>query len=314
MSTGIATEMKVATFMLSALIQMKQRDSEVYSVLVVARFGESDAPFVSKPLEERTIVTCTLGKHGHAQSSLRVREGKMSKYEIQGNTGQQTTSNITLFVSDIKGHYLTQREIGQGRLVQIVVLSDGAGREEGIHPNHCDAVGLTTGKRYAVFLAGCGDGVVMYNTKGFTVTGNKAVSPYFEMFQLQGERLMTFECNVTLCSTACNGSTCPNTRRKRSEKSDSAADKTARVRSHPIRLNHEHLRNDTMMWEGSSVPEIAVTNSDHDDSTYSTFGQILLSAFCAAGFLILVVIGLSITICYKLRDTTTPSKTNAWWC
>ena len=51
----------------------------------------------------------------------------------------------------------------------------------------------------------CGDGVAMYRTEGFTVEGNKAVSPYFEMFEIQGDPLMTFRCNVTLCSVGCNG-------------------------------------------------------------------------------------------------------------
>ncbi|XP_046553521.1 vitelline envelope sperm lysin receptor-like [Haliotis rubra] len=194
----------------------KQREnSQVYFIRVVVSYGEIGAEVHTD--DEVVTVTCTLDPRGSKTSGKKVIKGRViAPKEIVVNKGAKSKSKLKLLLTDIARQSLNGRNINLGRKVLLIASTDGSSGEKGIRITSCDAIGQTTGKRYQVIRAGCGDGQVFKKTLGFVTTGLTAMSPYFDMFHLDNDKIVTFDCNFTLCKTQCDGSSCENQRRRRS--------------------------------------------------------------------------------------------------
>ncbi|XP_067674370.1 vitelline envelope sperm lysin receptor-like [Haliotis asinina] len=193
----------------------KQRENaEVYFIRVVISYGEPGAEVHSE--EEVLTITCTLDPKGSKTSGKKVIKGRLIAPKVIGvYKGTKSKSKLSLQLTDISRQSLNGRNINLGRKVLLIASTDGSSGEKGLRITSCDAIGHTTGKRYQVIRAGCGDGKVFKKTLGFVTTGLSAMSPYFDMFHLDNDKTVTFDCNFTLCKTQCDGSSCENQRRRR---------------------------------------------------------------------------------------------------
>nr|UNY67743.1 VEZP16 [Haliotis tuberculata] len=193
----------------------KQREnSRVYFLRVVASYGEIGAEVHTD--EEVVTVTCTLDPKGSKTSGKKQIKGRViAPKEIKVNKGAKSKSKLNLILTDIARESLAGRRIDLGRKVLLIASTDGSSGEKGLRITSCDAVGQKTGTRYQLIRAGCGDGHVFKKTTGFVTTGLSAMSPYFDMFHLDDDKSITFDCNFTLCKTQCDGSSCENQRRRR---------------------------------------------------------------------------------------------------
>ncbi|XP_071101025.1 vitelline envelope sperm lysin receptor-like [Haliotis cracherodii] len=118
-------------------------------------------------------------------------------------------------VVDILNHQVSRLLLG--KKIRLKLNTSGAAGELGLRPSSCDMVGSDTGHRYALLRAGCGDGIIFPRRSGFISYGLEAFSPYFESVTLSAESYLKFECNFTLCSSMCGGSSCVNERRRRND-------------------------------------------------------------------------------------------------
>ncbi|XP_046553514.1 LOW QUALITY PROTEIN: vitelline envelope sperm lysin receptor-like [Haliotis rubra] len=193
--------------------EFKQRGStDVYFIRVIVSFGEA---------EEIVTVTCTLDRKGSNTSGKKQIKGRViaqngSTYNKgqKSRSGQRSDSKLKLSVTDIARHRL-KGKIVLGRKVLLVASTDGSSGEKGLRITSCEAVGRKTGERYQVIKDGCGVGQVFKKKLGFVTKGLTAISPYFNMFQLENDKSITFDCNFTFCKTPCDGSSCNKQRPRR---------------------------------------------------------------------------------------------------
>ena len=144
-----------------------------------------------------------------------VIESLVAPKELQSHHGNETNSTVSLTLTDVLGNAVPSDNVPLGKKVLLVARTDGAGGEQGIYPISCDAVSDSAGVRYAVLRAGCGDGIVLRKSAGFSTTGRTTTSPYFKVFDLGIGHHIRFQCNFSLCEGTCDGSTCRLSRRKR---------------------------------------------------------------------------------------------------
>ncbi|XP_067656583.1 vitelline envelope sperm lysin receptor-like [Haliotis asinina] len=193
----------------------KQRPgAKVYTVDVVMSYGEPNN-VVHQSTEEVTF-TCTFDSKGKSKSpSQKMAESLIAPTLLQQNVGVEATqSTFALYLTDLTGHPV-QDPVSLGRVVQLYATSSGGMNEPGFHPTSCDVLGSKPGSRYAVIRGGCGDGIVFPKNAGFYTFGREAISPYFTALSIDGSTNVKFECNFTVCTYPCDGSSCDSTRRRR---------------------------------------------------------------------------------------------------
>ncbi|ESO91268.1 hypothetical protein LOTGIDRAFT_228754 [Lottia gigantea] len=163
------------------------------------------------------LITCNFDEKGSPKTEETVIGDRiLAPKEISHNMGEPTTSDLSLDLVNVR-HEVIADSIQLDRYVRLIASTDGSSGEVGIKPVSCDAVGIPSGARHAIFRAGCGDGSVFGREEAFITKGLKAYSPYFGAFKVDGDDSVDFECNLTLCFQNCDGSSCENERRKRSE-------------------------------------------------------------------------------------------------
>ncbi|XP_046555330.1 vitelline envelope sperm lysin receptor-like [Haliotis rubra] len=200
----------------------KQRPgAKVYSVDVVMSYGEPNN-VVHQSTEEVTF-TCTFDSKGKSKSpSQKVAESLIAPTVLQQNKGVEATkSTFAIFLTDLVGRPVRD-PVSLGRVVQLYATSNGGMNEPGFHPTSCDVLGSKPGTRYSILRGGCGDGIVFPKNTGFYTFGLEAISPYFKALSIAGSTNVKFECNFTVCTQPCDGSSCDSTRRRRDAQEDVA--------------------------------------------------------------------------------------------
>ncbi|XP_067685705.1 vitelline envelope sperm lysin receptor-like isoform X2 [Haliotis asinina] len=192
----------------------KRKNSKVYNLRVEISRGNVNKYIHTRKRDYQ--VTCTFEDFAN-KTSLASRSlwRLIAPKELQSHQGAKASSVITMDVVDILSRRI--HRIPLGKKIRLRLISDGAAGELGIRPSSCDIVGSATAHRYALLRAGCGDGIIFPRGSGFTSNGLKAVSPYFESVGLSEASHLMFECNYTLCTSVCNGSSCENERRRRDD-------------------------------------------------------------------------------------------------
>ncbi|XP_046376466.2 vitelline envelope sperm lysin receptor-like isoform X1 [Haliotis rufescens] len=183
-----------------------------YTMKVIVSYGESSNPL--HQVEEEYRVTCTFGSSGQSGSKQhRIGDSLIAPSVLKNNVGPGSKAKVNLVVSSVTGGDLSATPLKLGRIVTLAATATTSGSEVGVRPTSCDAI--SGQRRYAILRAGCGDGIVFNTTDGFVTKGLTTRSPYFQTFAMGGDRSMNFECNFTLCSNNCDGSSCINGRKRR---------------------------------------------------------------------------------------------------
>ncbi|XP_071091090.1 vitelline envelope sperm lysin receptor-like [Haliotis cracherodii] len=195
--------------------------AKVYTVDVVMAYGEPGS-LVHQRTEEVTF-TCSFGSKGKDTSpSQKMTDSLIGPIVLQQNMGTEAKkTSFALLLTDILRRPIKD-PVGLGRVVQLIAKSSGGMGEKGFQPTSCDAVGSAPGSRYAILRGGCGDGIVFRKDDGFSTSGLVASSPFFKTLSIAGSTDVKFECNFTLCSEKCDGSSCEAARRRRETREDPA--------------------------------------------------------------------------------------------
>ncbi|XP_046564568.1 vitelline envelope sperm lysin receptor-like [Haliotis rubra] len=142
-----------------------------------------------------------------------VVESKKPFESMISNMGPVSKSDVALSLTDITGTPVTGG-LNVGRLVMLkAVLVGNYPAETSFHALTCKAV--CNKKEYALLNAGCGDGTVIGQKKGFRTKGKVAFSPVFRLFRMELAKPLMFECTFIICQK-CDGDSCEDQdRRKR---------------------------------------------------------------------------------------------------
>ncbi|XP_050398822.2 sushi, von Willebrand factor type A, EGF and pentraxin domain-containing protein 1 isoform X2 [Patella vulgata] len=179
--------------------------SYTYSVDVLVRYGEVGSLILTK--DKITTVVCTYDQYGkHASPQHNVLDNFIAPRELGTIIGSTVpSSQLKLSIQDVHNDDV-KGDMNIDRKYTIYGIYNGPSKGVGLKPVHCDAVS-SSGKRYAILRAGCGDGLVFRKQDGFITSGKTFRSPYFEGYHLDDSKSLSVECNVTLC-TNCGGSSC----------------------------------------------------------------------------------------------------------
>ncbi|XP_067660136.1 uncharacterized protein [Haliotis asinina] len=192
----------------------RRQNSQVYVITVQISWGRRGA-VVHKHNKEYQL-SCTFGAKGSDQSPTQRIEGNILAPQIvESFAGSGARSYVKLHLIDVLGRQVYALPLG--RMVQIRAWSNGQGSEVGVRAVGCDAIGATTNKRFAIVRAGCGDGLVFAKNQGFMTAGLNSTSPYFKAFAMHNDPKIRFECNFTMCTSNCDGSSCAIAGRRRRE-------------------------------------------------------------------------------------------------
>ncbi|XP_071081178.1 vitelline envelope sperm lysin receptor-like [Haliotis cracherodii] len=197
--------------------QFNKRDKvRVYVIKVKVAYGE-EGSLVYQAEEERTI-SCTFdSKNSNQTQGSLITAGLIAPSALSNYHGPAATSKLTLQLTDVLGKDMLGRKVWRSRKVQLKGTASGSSGEKGVKPVECDAIGHSSGRRYAVIRAGCGDGIVFPKDAGFITDGLVTRSPFFETFGIENDTALNFQCNFTLCPNKCDGDSCKSVRRRRSE-------------------------------------------------------------------------------------------------
>ncbi|XP_067681924.1 vitelline envelope sperm lysin receptor-like [Haliotis asinina] len=201
----------------SSTCQFTKRDKvRVYVIHVKIAYG-AKGQLVYQAEEERTV-TCIFDptNKNQTQGSL-ITAGLIAPEVLSKYKGPAVTSSLKLQLIDVLGKDMLGRKVWRSRKVQLKGTTSGVSGEKGVKPVDCDAIGHSSGKRYAVIRAGCGDGIVFPKNTGFITEGLVTKSPFFETFGIENDTALNFQCNFTLCTKRCDGDSCTNQRRRRAE-------------------------------------------------------------------------------------------------
>ncbi|XP_050416305.2 uncharacterized protein LOC126830088 isoform X3 [Patella vulgata] len=179
--------------------------SYTYAVDVLVRYGEVGSLILTK--DKITTVVCTYDQYGKdASPQHQILDNFIAPRELGTIVGSIVpSSQLKLSIQDVHNADV-KGDMNIDRKYTIYGQYSGPSKGVGLKPVHCDAVS-SSGKRYAILRAGCGDGLVFRKTDGFTTSGKTFRSPYFEGYHLDDSESLSVECNVTLC-TNCAGSSC----------------------------------------------------------------------------------------------------------
>nr|ABE72918.1 vitelline envelope zona pellucida domain 2 [Haliotis fulgens] len=192
---------------------VKKKDAFVYTILVTAAFGSPGSRL--HQVDERYTITCSFQPGGNKKSSpLTIKAGATAPKVIEGNTPPKSPSVIYLYLINVIGKKLTGA-VSAGRSVRLKAVTLGPA-DKGIRPESCDAIN-SKGARFSILRSGCGDGMVLKQTKGFKTIGKEAYSAFFKLFTVNGDPQLSIECNFTVCAKKCNGPSCYFEWRKRRE-------------------------------------------------------------------------------------------------
>ncbi|XP_067668784.1 vitelline envelope sperm lysin receptor-like [Haliotis asinina] len=192
---------------------VKKKDAFVYTILVMVAFGSPGSRLHQS--DERYTITCSFQPGGKKKSSpLKIKPGDTAPRVLEGNTPPESTSVINLYLVNILGKKIIG-SASAGKSVRLKAVTFGPA-DKGIRPESCDAVN-SKGARFSILRSGCGDGMVMKQTKGFRTYGKVAYSPFFKLFTINGDPQLSIDCNFTICAKACNGPSCSFEWRRRRE-------------------------------------------------------------------------------------------------
>nr|UNY67744.1 VEZP17 [Haliotis tuberculata] len=200
----------------------KQRPgAKVYTVDVVMSYGEPNN--VVHQSNEEVTFTCTFDSKGKSKNPpQKMGKSLIAPTVLQQNVGVEAKkSTFALSLTDIVGKPVPD-PVSLGRVVYLYATSSGGMNEPGFHPTSCDVLGSKPGSRYAILRGGCGDGIVLPKDRGFNTTGLEAISPFFKALSIDGSTNVKFECNFTVCTKPCDGSSCESARRRRDAQEDAA--------------------------------------------------------------------------------------------
>nr|ACX37440.1 vitelline envelope zona pellucida domain protein 30 [Haliotis rufescens] len=216
----------------SACKFVKKKDSFVYTILVTVAFGSPGSRL--HQTDERYTVTCSFQPGANKQSSsLKVKPGASAPKVIDGNTPPKSPSVIHLYLVDVIGRKLSG-SVKSGKSVRLKAVTLGPA-DKGLRPESCNALN-SKGGRFSILRSGCGDGMVLKQTRGFKTIGKNAYSAFFKVFTVNGDPSLKFECNFTVCAKACNGPSCfpKSTRKRRDEPGDGLGSFLWNSRSHAM--------------------------------------------------------------------------------
>nr|UNY67731.1 VEZP3 [Haliotis tuberculata] len=234
----------------------KKIGSNTYVLLVDMEYGEPQTRI--RPIVEPYIITCTYDPHSTLTSNEQgIGRGLIAPKEIQANEGKRGASRLKLRVVNIMGK--TPQQLKRGGLVRLATSSDGAGGEKGLRATACNAVG-NNGVHYAILRAGCGDGIIFKQTEGFTTEGLNVYSPFFRIFNLKNSISLGFECNYTLCTKNCNGSSCVN----QGARSQRSPDRTY-PSDHVIAVSNELVMQDEGEGQVNQRKDVVQDDVDQDE-------------------------------------------------
>ncbi|XP_046557513.1 vitelline envelope sperm lysin receptor-like [Haliotis rubra] len=192
---------------------VKKKDAFVYTILVIVAFGSPGSRLHQS--DERYTVTCSFQPGGNKKSfPLTIKPGDTAPRVVEGNTPPKSPSVIHLYLVNIVGKKITG-SVSAGKSVRLKAVTLGPS-DKGIRPESCDAVN-SKGARFSILRSGCGDGMVMKQTKGFRTYGKVAYSAFFKLFTVNGDPQLSIDCNFTICAKTCNGPSCYFEWRRRRE-------------------------------------------------------------------------------------------------
>ncbi|XP_048249364.1 vitelline envelope sperm lysin receptor-like isoform X2 [Haliotis rufescens] len=183
----------------------KQQQVSTFVVKVLASYGDVGRLM---PQQEEVTITCTFDANAAGDTQAHnISQRLLTPKEIQSHMGQGSNATFTLRLTDIRGKDLASSAVHLGRTVQLRAYAVGLPQDSNVMPVSCDAVSTVSGARYSILRAGCGDGVVISKTDGFSSFSSESRSPYFQTFRLEDDSQLRYECNFTL-SKRPSGSDC----------------------------------------------------------------------------------------------------------
>ncbi|XP_046352061.2 vitelline envelope sperm lysin receptor-like [Haliotis rufescens] len=157
--------------------------------------------------EAPKVITCTYDNFGERESPKSTFSNSKQPLEgILSNKGKEANSTIDMYLSDVQNKRLVGK-IRMGRYIQLQAELLGNYTDEvGLQAIGCYVKGRFS--NYYVLIAGCGDGMIIKKTDGFTTKGRRTASPYFKAFKLVGTQTLDFRCTFVICAKNCDGSSC----------------------------------------------------------------------------------------------------------
>jgi len=180
-------------------------------------------------------ITCNYGLGGQQQSSdTDTNEGNLVPRQPVWDTANDATTEdeVTLTVYGTDNQEVSTAYLGAYIQLRAFISDNAADGEHSIKIFNCKA--YTQTMSYYMLLAGCGEGDVIANNRGFRTKAEVdyadffrvSRSSYFKSFLLPGEDTISFECDYILCTDLdqCDGLSCADSvsagaagaRRKRS--------------------------------------------------------------------------------------------------
>ncbi|XP_071081419.1 vitelline envelope sperm lysin receptor-like [Haliotis cracherodii] len=198
----------------------KRHDLRLYCVKVLVDVVDKEGSSVGINRMIRYTMTCTYDENGEQVSgNSSIVEQYHAPNAVNGHAGKETAKGVTVLLTDIRGVPL-KSGIPIDKTVCLKVLLDNStgllldSKPISLFPVSCEAIGTTTGHRHAIVRSGCGDGIIIEKTKGFSMMPRVALSPYFKFFALENDSSFRIMCNFTLCSNCVGKNSCSGTAAK----------------------------------------------------------------------------------------------------
>ncbi|XP_046578253.1 vitelline envelope sperm lysin receptor-like isoform X1 [Haliotis rubra] len=192
----------------------KRHDLRLYCVKVLVNVVNKEGSSVGINRLLRYTMTCTYDENGEQKSgNSSIVEQYHAPKGVNGHAGSKTKMGVTILLTDIRGVPLTSGVPIDKTVCLKVVLDNSTGLLVGskpltLFPVSCEAIGATTGQRHAFIRSGCGDGIIINKTTGFSMMPRAALSPYFKFFALENDNSFSIMCNFTLCSNCVGKNSC----------------------------------------------------------------------------------------------------------
>nr|ACX37425.1 vitelline envelope zona pellucida domain protein 15 [Haliotis rufescens] len=165
----------------------KRHDLRLYCVKVLVNVVGKEGSSVGINRMIRYTMTCTYDENGDQVSgNSSIVEQYHAPNAVNGHAGKETAKGVTILLTDIRGVPL-KSGIPIDKTVCLKVLLDNStgllldSTPISLFPVSCEAIGTTTGHRHAIVRAGCGDGIIIHKTKGFSMKPPVALPPYLQV-------------------------------------------------------------------------------------------------------------------------------------
>nr|UNY67742.1 VEZP15 [Haliotis tuberculata] len=192
----------------------KRHDARLYCVKVMVNVVNKEGSTAGINRLLRYTMTCTYDENGEqASGKSSIVEQYHAPKGVNGHAGSKTKMGVTLLLTDIRGVPVSSGIPIDKTVCLKVVLDNSTGLLVGskpltLFPVSCEAIGATTGQRHAFIRSGCGDGIIINKTAGFSMMPRIALSPYFKFFALENDNSFRIMCNFTLCSNCVGKNSC----------------------------------------------------------------------------------------------------------